>query len=355
MGCSDISLQVIDTQERVLSRSYKVEPGPGVRVRSRMADTTLVLETAVACQRSSYAEVEITEVEEADEGVIEELIVLGLALAPVGTGIGLLVDAPNVHDNDRNRRQYNSVGPTGAYTAGGVLVGTGGLIALWPIVELFRIAAAGGETTKTTSRRDEVLDPNVRCSGPSRPKSVAVQLRVGGQGIYSGRTNAQGLFQLDLTTLDRKRLANAITIEILVAGQTVGEIDAHPVLERQEDKRRQVEEQAWSRISQQPCERVSGGPAGPEDPGCRGLRQYLQRYPNGIHAEEARRRLGAAQRMNRDLEIAGQQVDPATERAIEQAKRIREAHLATCRKQCERTCRDDQTCIDLCVEDGCQP
>ena len=356
LGCADISLQTVDTQERVLSRSYRVESGPGVRVRSRMDDTTLVLQTTKACQRSSYAEVEITEVKAADEDVTGELIVLGLALAPIGTGVGLLVDAPNVYENNRNRRAYNSIGPSGAYAAGGVLVGTGGLIALWPIVELFRIAAAGEETTRTTERRDEVLDPNVRCAGSAQPKSVAVQLRVGGQSIYSGRTNGKGLFQLDLITLPKSRLASAVSLEVLVAGQTVGEIDLLPVLERQAAKLREADEQLWQRVSQQPCVRVGGGPAGrPDDGGCRSRRLYLQRFPNGRYAEEARDDLARAAKNTRELQIAEEQPDPATERAIEQAQKVREAQLAACRKQCERSCQKNQSCIDLCVEDGCQP
>lgn len=355
LGCADISLQTVDTQERVLSRSYRVESGPGVRVRSRMDDTTLVLQTTQACQRSSYSEVEITEVREPDEDVTEELIILGLALAPVGTGVGLLVDAPNVHDNDRNSREYNSTGQSGAYAAGGVLVGAGGLIALWPIIELFRIAAAGEETTRTTERRDEVVDPNVRCAGPSRPKSVAVQLRVGGQTIYSGRTQSNGLFQLDLTTLPTNKLRSAISLEVLVAGQTVGEIDLLPVLERQEEKLREADEELWQRVSQAPCERIGGGPGGgADDGGCRSRRLYLQRFPNGLHAQQARDDLTRAAKNTQELQIAEEQPDPATTKAVEQAKKIREAQFKACEKQCERSCQKNEACFVTCVEEGCE-
>jgi hypothetical protein len=316
-GCADIRMTTVDTQERVLGRTQRVVPGAGVRVRARLDDTTLVLQTMRGCELVDWERVEILEVREPDEELVEEGVLLGLAAIPLGVGVGLLVDAPNVYDDDRNSPQYNSTGQTGAYVAGTVLTSIGGLIALGPIVQLFRIAGAGEETVSTTERRGEVKSANVPCQGASEPIRTSVVLEVGGHRLMTPGTDAEGHLEIDLAKVIPPEIAErAVTVKVIVSGKVVGELDVQPILDEQ--RRRGLESEQAT-----PFSRPSVAPTGPDAP---------------VIASEP------------------EELDEKTRGAIDKA---REAKARACRGECERGCADDARgprhpvtlrCVETCEE-----
>lgn len=286
-GCGDIRMTTVASQERVLGRTQRIAPGAGVRVRARLDDTTLVLRTTRGCEVVVWEEVETLEIREADEDPTEELILLGLAAIPLGIGVGLLVDAPNVYDDDRNSRQYNSTGQTGAYVAGGVLTGIGGLIALPPLIQLFRAAGASEERVTTAERRAEVQSSNVACPDGTHPMRTAVVLEVGGHRLMTPGTDADGHLEIDLAkTIPPEVAERAVTVKVIVSGKVVGELDIEPILDAQR--------------------RAAGddGGGGRDEP-----------------------------------TIATEPLDDRTREAIDKA---REARAQACREECERSCDDGE-------------
>jgi hypothetical protein len=297
-GCADIRMATVDTQERVLGRTQRVVPGSGVRVRARLDDTTLVLQTLRGCELVDWERVEILEVSEPDEELVEEGVLLGLAAIPLGIGVGLLVDAPNVYDDDRNSPQYNATGQTGAYVAGTVLTSIGGLIALGPIVQLFRIAGTGEETTvSTTERRGEVKSANVPCEGTSEPIRTSVVLEVGGHRLMTPGTDADGHLEIDLAKAIPPEIAErAVTVKVIVSGKVVGELDVQPILDEQ--RRR------------------------------------------GVHSER-----GAS-----DAPVIASEPDDLDDKTRGAIDKAREARARACRGECDLGCGADARCVETCEE-----
>lgn len=341
-GCAEISLQTVHTQERVLGRTERVVPGSGVRVRARLDGTRLVLQTTRGCERVAWERVEILEVHEADEDLTEEAVVLVLAAIPLGIGVGLLVDAPHVYDDERNSPTYNATGQTGAYAAGTVLTSIGGLMALGPIVELFRVAAAGEETIRTEERRGEVKSGNVACPGESDPMRTSVVLEAGSERIATPGTDEQGHLELDLARAISPDVAErAVTVRVIVSGKIVGELDIQPIVDKQRQLERDAEEETWLEANPERCRASSEAEA------CLGVRTYLLKFPDGAHAEEARQLLEARAADDEKAVIATEPVDTKTQQAIDRARAARDR---ACAAECQRNCARDAACAASCEE-----
>ena len=195
----------------------------------------MLLEAVQGCKVVMQEEVELVEERVADEDLFEEFIVLGVALLPLTTGIVILADAPNVYDDDRNQRTYNPIGRGGAYAAGSVLTGLGGLLALVPIIELLRVAAAGETTESVVTREGDVVADGVPCEGTPNPVRTSVMLRIGGANLATPGTDRDGLMRLDLARAIRPELVRrAVVIQVIVADRVVAEIDPRPIAEAQQ-------------------------------------------------------------------------------------------------------------------------
>jgi hypothetical protein len=361
VGCGEINTTVVDTQEKILSRHQKVQVGSSVRVRSRLDGTTLILQTYQGCDLIEEEEVQRHEETEADEDLTEEFVALGLSTVPLVSGIVMLVDAPNVHDTDRNAREYNAIGQEGAYIGGTALTVAGGLIALVPIVELLRVAAAGDETTTTFTRQGNVLQHNVPCDTGLRPTSAQVSLVVAGQTVFNDNTNGNGHLEIDLAaSIPRDLAKRAVSIEVLVAGQVVGELDIAPVLDAQRELDRKRESETWQQLDREGCRR-----APPDDPNaCAMVESYLAEFPDGLHANEARQLL--TQRQQHGPVIATdeppEEIDPAMQQVVDQAaEQLKKDQAEACKKTCLKTCAKSEkpgkravACVDTCQKELCQ-
>jgi hypothetical protein len=234
-GCAEISLTPIHTQERVVSTRKHIVPSDSARVRARIDGTVLILRATRACNLVAFDTIERIVELGPDEELTEEAVILGMGAIPLGIGIGVLVDAPNVHDRDRNAPQYNPVGRKGAYVAGSVLTSLGGLIALVPIIELMRVAAAGEVEESVVTRDGAILERDVACSGSPQPLRTSVMLRVGSTRLATQGTNRDGLLELDLADAIPNEIARrAVVIEVVVDDRIVAEVDVRIVLDEQE-------------------------------------------------------------------------------------------------------------------------
>ena len=347
LGCADIRLTTVDTHDRVISRHKQVVPSSSVRVRSRISGTTLFLQTTQGCDLVEMEEVERIEVLEADEDLTEEAVVLGLATVPLVSGIIMLADAPNVHDGDRNSRLYNPVGQTGAYVGGTILTTVGGLLALVPVIELLRIAAADEERQELLSRTGATLAGGVPCEGTPAPVRAPVVLRVAGADVHTQGTDDAGLIEIDLArTIPHELAQRATTVQVLVAGRMVGELNIAPILDLQREQERAAEAEAWRRAEPERCRQA------PEDrQACLGVELFLEQFPDGLYADEARellqRRLPGS-----SPTIA---IDPTnfSDRAIEHARQQIELERPShCFVACEDACdavTDGQALLEECL------
>ncbi len=373
LGCSEIRLQTVDTQTEVLSTHRKVVAGRSAKVRSRIDGTTLYLQTTQGCDEVQMEEVRTILTREGDEDLTEEYTVLSLATIPLTTGIIMLLDAPNVYEDDRNSNRFNPVGPSGAYVGGTVLTVVGGFMALVPIIELVRAAAAGEEQETTTTRQGAVIESDVQCDLSSGPIRTSVVLRVGGQNITTPGTDHNGHLELDLAKAIPYSVARkAVLVQVIVAGKVVGELDIEPILDAQEEMRREQEAHAWQNVDQERC--MGGGSADPM--ACASVRTFLTRFPEGLHASEARDLLRKHERRQGNIIAEDPDGKPAPPEgnvvpeaepkadavkpeddfrsAAEQARKLQEK---ACRGNCLRSCGRSgkgKACVNACVEEVCQ-
>ncbi|MBW2458680.1 MAG: hypothetical protein JRI68_29550 [Deltaproteobacteria bacterium] len=346
-GCDSIRLTTVDTHETVLSRTREVVPGPSVRVQSRLEGARLLLQTMQGCDLVEEERVRVIEIRESDEDLIEEFILLGVGLIPLATGIALIVDAPEVYSDDRNTREYNSVGEDGAMVGGVILTSIGGLLTLIPTVQLLRVAAAGEEEESVTTRRGDTLETNVPCEEPTGPIRTTVEIRVGDKTVGTFSTDADGMLEVDLARTVPRSLADSHdTITVVVAGRAVAEIDMATIRDSQITLDSEREDNVWRRIDVERCRS-----APPQDSqACAPLEAFLEMFPEGRHAEEARwvleQRGGSV--------LATDPVDGATRDAVDAAQRaVQEKMRRACELECRKSCKGVPACLTTCVNDVC--
>jgi len=349
-GCDSIRLTTVDTHETVLSRTRQVVPGPSVRVQTRLQDATLILQTLQGCDLVEEERVRIVEIRESDEDLIEEFIILGVGLIPLATGIAMIVDAPEVYSDDRNSRQYNSVGEDGAMVGGVILTSIGGLLTLIPTIQLLRVATAGEEEESVTTRQGETLETNVPCEEPTGPIRTTVEIRVGDKVAGSYSTNADGMLEVDLARAIPRSLAESHdTITVVVAGRAVAEIDMATIRGAQVTLDTEREENVWRRIDVERCRT-----APPQDTeACAPVEAFLEMFPRGRYADEARWLL--EQRSGSVIATDPPKDDKARE-AFDAAQRAaREKMRRACELECRRSCQGVAACVTTCVNDVCPP
>lgn len=234
LGCQTISMHTVHTDERVTASRLRIVAGNDVRVRSRIDGTTLIIQTTRACDLVEMEEVEVTEHREALEEVYEEFAIAGIGAIPVGIGIGMIADAPNVYDNDRHSRLYNQAGPEGAYIGGTILTVAGGSLMLWALIEAGRVVSAEDQITSSLTRQGQTIEHNVTCEGAATPVSAPVVLEVSGTSVRTDGTSSHGTLALDLASAIPPELANdAVSVRVIVAGKLIGELDIEPILDEQ--------------------------------------------------------------------------------------------------------------------------
>jgi hypothetical protein len=226
VGCDPIRLTTVETQDTVIARRSELLPGSGALTRAEIDGATVYLETFRNCDVVEMQQVRRVAIRESDEDLPEEIALLSLSTVPLTTGAVLIADAPNVYADDRSARQYNSTGEEGALIAGGIVLGIGAIIAVPTLVQLFRVAAAGEETTNVLEQQGAILERAVPCEGRMDPIRTTVVVRAGAKHVRSLNTDGKGQLALDLAEVIPADVAAQQTMaSVSVGGNVVAEVD----------------------------------------------------------------------------------------------------------------------------------
>jgi hypothetical protein len=306
----------------------------------------------------------------------------GLAAVPIGVGIGLLADSPNVYKDDPNQRLYNSTGQDSVVTTGVVLIVLGVAAAAWPTVELIRSAVPETSTT-TTTRQGAALQRGVPCRADQTASGHAVSLRYSGGSFSIGSTDGAGKLVVDLKQVLPVSAFQApippVSMGVWLDSQLVGEIGVAKVGVAMLAEREQQDELAWQAAEPGACA------SGLNETACAGVRRYLGAFPQGRHANEAngliaritgavaptgtgqvqlavappsallQKAVAEAQTAaQKAMEAARTKADLAAQKAEEAtAKQIVKAGHDACVQTCRQVCAADKGCRKSC-EEQCQ-
>ncbi|HQP34914.1 MAG TPA: hypothetical protein PLI95_07040 [Polyangiaceae bacterium] len=306
----------------------------------------------------------------------------GLTLLTAGTVT--LVDAQNVYPHDGSSRTYNPVGPSGATAIGVALVAAGAVLTAIPAADAIR--ASGSETSESIEgeKSVRVVSQGVPCKG-KKVSSLAVVGRVpSGDDLDLGAVDVPGGLTLDLESvvLEAWLLRNrGDELELVVNAQKIGSVklselrgfyetkrwdaagagacaepslvnacdgvkgylddypkgararEARELLDKAEPQIAALKERAaWSAANVEMC-RVPTAPTG-----CKGLESYLAEYPDGPHAEEAKAVLQGSAKAIAKLVAKAEAEEKAERRKAEAAEKAERrkaeaAALAERRKQ----------------------
>ncbi len=371
LGCGRIRLRTTDVHDTVIERKPEVVSGHGVQVDASLEGSEVHIASVEACAIVEMNRIRRVEHREPNDDPTEELVVLGFGAVPLGIGIAMLADAQNVYEDDRNARLYNSSGPSGAIIGGTILVAVGGLLTILPTVQLLRVAAAGEVRERMLVKPGSVVRENVPCEQEPVAVDVRVQIRIGPQ-TYSlpDAEPKRGQFRTDLAdsipvrALRPAQLERYPTGKLIVDDKALMDVDLLPIAD---ESLRRRDERAWQRAKKL-CEQAKEADVKSR---CAGVELYLQGFPNGLYRDDAQRLLN--QRLGPPATIAGvpgaeanrpsdgekvepppEPLDPATQRAVDRAKKEHERALKRCEQTCLRGCKRDGACAQRCAQEACK-
>jgi len=347
-GCEPIRLATEGSHETVVSRRLIRTPGSGLQVSSRLEGSDLLIRAARGCDLVESQRVRVQEERVADEDLTEEVIVLAVSTLPLAGGVALLVDSPNVYAADRNSRFYNPAGEVAPIVGGVILTSVGGLLAMAATVQLVRIATAGEQRDSIVERRGRRLRGNVRCDGEPQPRSVPVVLGAGGRTVAELRTAADGRLKIDLLQVVPPAVAQRNpSVTVLVAGQHIAELDMAPIRQAQLERLDARQEGVWESIDVDRCRRDGSTDAR----ACRAVSAYLEAFPDGAHADEARR---LVERPPAAVMATDAPADDAVTDVVRRAKRAgQRAARRDCLAACRRECAGKRGCEGPCRVRAC--
>ena len=178
----------------------------------------------------------------------------------------------------------------------------------------------------------------IRCAPRSRSAS-------GARNIATRGTDHNGHLELDLAkAIPYDAAKKAVMVQVIVAGKVVGELDIEPILDAQEEMRREQEAAAWQQVDLRRCDTAPSTDA----QACESVRAFLRRFPDGLHAEEARAVLQARER-RQDKVIAGDEevLINSTEKA--------DACSDRCIKRCAAEGKGPKhPCVGICESKECK-
>ena len=358
MGCAEITYGDPEVRDTVVRReAAAVLPGADVRGEVVQAADGVRVSAAQRCELVERRQVErVTTRDKRNEDIGPELALFGLGSIPASFGVLYLADASSVHDADRNARLYNPVGPEGAAAAGVVLLILGAAIMAVPAIDTVRSIGSDVQTT-TVVENGDVLRPDVPCRGAPAPAAGrAVTGRLPGRVFSLGSTDGEGRLTIPVERLAPPDVFRAgdvpPSMEIWVGERALGRVDLAPVARAQAEAAKRREESAWRSANPEGCRDAAGEDA------CADVRAFLDAFPDGEHAAEAKALLERAEaRERRGAQVAAptDYARAAAQRASEAARAAAlKAASATCRKECAASCKKDATCLEACVDEACR-
>lgn len=287
IGCAPIEAQAPTiVHERVLkTEAIPIESSEVTATIATPTDDELVVDARRACEAHERKTIERErETRYENKAPWIDVALAGGGLALLASGVITLVDAANVAPAHTTGPDYNPVGAGTAVAIGtGLLLG-GAILGTVAAIDVFR-------ARRVTSRTEVVRvdgpgnGTKLACRDQTPVEGANVELRLGRIAYGAGTTDAKGRVATTLSAvLDQDThlpLHNA-SAKLVVAGQVEGEID----LRRLAAKR---EEEAWRSVNLQQCA------DGLTLDACAPVQRHLRDYPDGPHAEDARRTLARAE------------------------------------------------------------
>lgn len=341
-GCLPVEWKTASTETKIVGRSLSIEPHGPVDARGYQDGTRVIVEAERTCQAYEQRSVETTVVRTKKLKTPAFDIVFGvLGTALVGGGSALAYDAQFIYPNDRSSRLYNANGPDGQYVLAGVLIAVGAIPLTVALVDLGR--SVGREEKTSTSTQRQLTQPRVACRTPNPAAGVSVYAYGGPWGTLSlGATRGDGTLDVDVTPLvPDAALASAAQVQALTVqanGVPIGKLDLTTVWPKVRARVAARDEAAWASSNAAACKAQRSAEA------CAGVAQYLQLFPNGAHAPEAKQLVSVIVQKRAPVVAAGDPVLDAAKAAAD------EAATKACKASCATTCKKDASCKKACEE-----
>lgn len=370
VGCVDVNKTHLRNEEEVIERQQKTIASPKFAASVDTRGGILKVKVVPECELVEEEKVEVRDISDKtlsgdDRGWMTLLSITGGV--PLTAGTIMLADAPNVYDSDPNGRLYNSTGKDTTIGVGVVLAAVGLAATLPPMVNAFR-AVGTDSTTTTITRVGTILKENAPCRGDESGQAYSVIVKLGAQQISVGGVRPRDELNVDLrqvlgpTILRMNPPPKRMAIWINDKFQT--ELPIDDVLDGARQDQARDDEAAWAGAAAGNCAQAVTA--------CGGVQNYLAAFPNGVHAEEARRLLGPR---NNQLQVAngGDKATSARDAAIaameaaaakaqkdaDEAQRKADAKVAeeakkACERECAKVCTPkDKACTSQCVAEVC--
>jgi hypothetical protein len=403
IGCAEIGQRPAVNQDRVVRTETVEVPIAGAHADINQEGSNLHLAVSHLCDVKRFNVVDRTSTTEFYNGSPKQTwLTAGAGLVSAGVGLTLVVDSTSTYPNDPNSRTYNSTGPDKERLYGIGLIGTGALLGTIAFVNAMRANGSGIEHSQIVENAGTVRKATVCSKTPFA--NAAMTGTVGDQTIVLGKTDGQGKLHVDLDQAASEDLVlgkSATKLTLQANGQPCGTGNLVPLYLRREGK-------AYDGSDPEACANPTRGdacnhlesfvvnyPDGPhsraakeilagaqttigqlrddatwarsqptkcakndsEDPGavhrsCDPLRSYLTRYPEGRHADDARKSLAAGDAREKHLVAEIERRENAAQ--AKEAANERKQCIAICKVGCSGwRIRDAATCFSGCVESRC--
>jgi hypothetical protein len=281
-GCAEVALGVpVVTAQPIKTERISVPEANGI-VGSVDQDGVQVKVTATrACDVvDQTTALETTTRERHNGGASKDWSLAGAGVLSLGSGAWALVDASKVYPSDKTSQNYNPIGPTAATGIGVALIVAGVALLAIPGVDVIR--TSGTEvTTAQVTKNSEPLQRGVSCKGmPAAEAPVAVVFSDADR-VAIGKTDDKGELRVDLDRALAERRPLPRFLDVLVGDTEIGNVNTSPIS-------RQREEQEWQQLPLAACSSPTTSSS------CAPISAFLQIYPDGAHATEARATLDKA-------------------------------------------------------------
>jgi hypothetical protein len=352
-GCAEVRYrEPVLVNEKVIARRHETLVTHDVIANVKQQGTRVEIVAGRSCAVHAYRDVARTVRRERYNANGSGTAKLGIAGGVITAAGGTLVAMPYTHART-DRAVYLGMGIP--------LAALGTTLMLAAISDA--VKASGSQEEVDLAAVDEgTITPNAPCK--SLPHAAAGETVVGrvngreGDALPLGKTDERGRLDLDLAALPPAVLQRAAvpgTMVLTIAGAEIGTVSLR-------EAARAAEEAAWMHADASACEAATAPGA------CASLSRYLEDFPSGLHAAEAREVVVRGEALIRArAQVAAEEeahrLKVAERRKAEEARRAAavEAAAAAARRaaaeQCRRTCRSScggaAECVAACVDRSC--